>query len=67
MQINTTNLTKEIADEFDTTAKEVDKVMHSIFGFVRKTMTEEPEKSVRLKRLGIFIPKKVYYNRKKKK
>lgn len=59
-QINTKTLTKEIAEEFNIPSSEVDLVMHSTFGFVRETITSEPDKSVRLKFFGIFLPKSKY-------
>lgn len=67
MQILTENLIKEIAEQYDISEAETKKVITSVFKFVRTTMTEEPDKSIRLKRFGIFVPKSKYYNKKQKK
>lgn len=64
MQINTQELIKEIAEEFDLPQSEVEKIIRSPFEFLRQVITNEPTKTVRMKRLGMFVNKNVYYENK---
>lgn len=66
MQINSSNLVKEIGEKLDLPKEEVEKAIKSHFEFLRNVMTNEPEKSVRLKRFGIFVNKKKYLDKKVK-
>lgn len=66
MQINTKNLIKEISVKEDISEDEIKKIISSPFEFVRLIMTNNPKKSVRLKRLGMFANKEVYLDKKVK-
>ena len=69
MQINTQTLFKELAEKHQTSESEVKNIEKSVFEFVREIITNEPDKAVRLKRFGIFVPKTEFkrnYNNKKK-
>ena len=66
MQINTKNLIKEISEQEELSEEEIKKVISSPFEFTRLVMANNPSKSVRLKRFGMFCNKKLYLDKKVK-
>lgn len=67
MQINNSNLIKEVAKETEHTQQDTKVVLQSVFDFVNSTFKADKLESIRLPYFGIFIAKsKIDYKINKK-